>query len=449
MDDSILEIKRFGPINEAKIHIGKINIIAGKNASGKTTSSKILYSFIAASSNEGERIYINKMNKTFESLINELLRNFDVDLIDQELRNLKECYNNLEFSKKSQIYKVKKTIETLKKITKHERINSKNLNTLFKNVLESFTKWDNPELRKLESFQMLLYDEFGEDDEFFDEDVDKASLKFYKKDSTIFIGADAPFKKIKHFYSDWLPVNDIFYMETPYIFDFSIFSDLSQNSYNLSQNSYKLLLNSKKERFSHHQKSLIEKLYSEKPNEWKFYDEKKNDKDPLEMIEKIIRGHFYYNNQIREIRFKQCEKEFHVKNTASGIKTIALLQILLEKGLDTNSFLIIDEPEVHLHPEWQIIFAEVVTVLAKMWDMRFYINTHSPYFIEAIEVYSEKYDLIEDTNFYLTEILQNEALGCLKNFDINKIPRNELVDIYDHLGNPYDILDKTIVNNLL
>ena len=39
--DFRLKIENFGPINKADLDIGKINIIAGKNGSGKTTISKI------------------------------------------------------------------------------------------------------------------------------------------------------------------------------------------------------------------------------------------------------------------------------------------------------------------------------------------------------------------------------------------------------------------------
>ena len=37
--DLTLEIEDVGPISQAKIDIGKINIIGGKNSTGKSTSS--------------------------------------------------------------------------------------------------------------------------------------------------------------------------------------------------------------------------------------------------------------------------------------------------------------------------------------------------------------------------------------------------------------------------
>ena len=62
-----------------------------------------------------------------------------------------------------------------------------------------------------------------------------------------------------------------------------------------------------------------------------------------------------------------------------------------------------DEPEVHLHPEWQVKLAEILVLLVKELNVNLFINSHSPQFIEAIEVYSIKYGLRNETNFYLTK----------------------------------------------
>lgn len=51
MTDKIcLEISDFGPIKNANFDIKKLNIVAGVNGSGKSTSSKLLYAFLLASS---------------------------------------------------------------------------------------------------------------------------------------------------------------------------------------------------------------------------------------------------------------------------------------------------------------------------------------------------------------------------------------------------------------
>ena len=127
----------------------------------------------------------------------------------------------------------------------------------------------------------------------------------------------------------------------------------------------------------------------------------------------------------------------HMKNTSSGVKQVAIIQTLLNNNeLEPNSFLIMDEPEVNLHPEWQIKFAKILVLLVKELDLSIYIASHSPFFIEAIELYSQYYGLLDESFFYLTQ----KAEGY--QYDIVSVDSNNLEAIYRNLGQPYDILDK-------
>ena len=154
------------------------------------------------------------------------------------------------------------------------------------------------------------------------------------------------------------------------------------------------------------------------------------------LIKEILGGEIKKENGelffVRENGFKS-----HMKNTSSGVKQVAIIQTLLNnKELEPNSFLIMDEPEVNLHPEWQIKFAKILVLLVKELDLSIYIASHSPFFIEAIELYSQYYDLIDDSYFYLTQ----KAEGY--QYDIVSVDSNNLEAIYRNLGQPYDILDE-------
>ncbi|WP_081314149.1 AAA family ATPase [Flavobacterium psychrophilum] len=96
--------------------------------------------------------------------------------------------------------------------------------------------------------------------------------------------------------------------------------------------------------------------------------------------------------------------EFDLNNVATGIKSFGILQLLLQKGkLNSNSLLIIDEPEVHLHPTWQVKYAEILVRLSKEFAIPILLTSHSPYFIEALEGFSKKHDYEKSTNFYFAE----------------------------------------------
>ena len=137
---------------------------------------------------------------------------------------------------------------------------------------------------------------------------------------------------------------------------------------------------------------------------------------------------------------KSLHKNLETSNTttSSGIKQIGIVQLLLlNDKLKKDGYLIIDEPEVNLHPEWQFKFADILVLLAKELNITIYLNSHSPMFIEAIDAFAEFYDMLEDVNYYLTE--ESEIEG---KYNFKKINSNELYRIYDNLGNAYDLIDQ-------
>ena len=137
-------------------------------------------------------------------------------------------------------------------------------------------------------------------------------------------------------------------------------------------------------------------------------------------------------DKIQNIIKSEC-----LDSTSSGIKEIGIIKLLLQNNkLKENSFLIIDEPESSLHPEWEVKFAEILILLVKELNINIYLNSHSPMFIEAISLYSQFYDLLSETNFYFTQKLDNNK------FNFKKINPKNMGEIYENLTRPYDELDK-------
>ena len=122
--------------------------------------------------------------------------------------------------------------------------------------------------------------------------------------------------------------------------------------------------------------------------------------------------------------------------SSDGIKQIGVILALLENNsLQKNSFLIIDEPESSLHPTWQIKFAQILTFLSKELNIYLYLNSHSPMFIEAMSLYAQYYDLLDATNFYLTEKTDNNR------YVFKRIHAKSMGEVYENLTKPYDELD--------
>jgi predicted ATPase len=218
------------------------------------------------------------------------------------------------------------------------------------------------------------------------------------------------------------------YIETPYFLDYKVpFSQF--NFYEQKQ---------------YHQSLLYQKL-TDKSAKSDILDEIHN-KQIIKFqnkINQLIEGTFNFNNR-GLIKFKQKNKTFDLPNTSTGFKSIGILQLLLEnRKLKENSYLIMDEPEVHLHPEWQVKLAQILVLLVKDLNVNLFINSHSPQFIEAIEVYSIKYGLRDETNFYLTKKDENS-----EKYNVEKIEYDNLYEIYNNLGDPYDIIDEVRGENI-
>ena len=127
-----------------------------------------------------------------------------------------------------------------------------------------------------------------------------------------------------------------------------------------------------------------------------------------------------------------------MQNTASGLKQLGVIQLLLKNNeLTKNSFLILDEPEINLHPDFQIKFAQILVLMAKYLNITVYINTHSPFFAEAIEVYSKYFSIYNQTKFYLTEESENKD-----KFDYRLMDDIDIMEVYNNLGNPFDTLNE-------
>jgi hypothetical protein len=72
-----------------------------------------------------------------------------------------------------------------------------------------------------------------------------------------------------------------------------------------------------------------------------------------------------------------------IQMTASIIKTLSSLIVYLKHRANENDLIIIDEPEINLHPENQIILTRIFARLANK-GFRLLISTHSDYIVREL-----------------------------------------------------------------
>ena len=183
-----------------------------------------------------------------------------------------------------------------------------------------------------------------------------------------------------------------------------------------------------------HQTHLATNVFSE--NENSVISEikvKKKLNNIYQKLNSVLSGEILENKNSKFVYRKNGE-DIDLKNLSTGLKTFAIIKMLLQNGtLEENGTIILDEPEIHLHPEWQLKFAELIVLLQKEFGMHILLTTHSPYFLNAIEVFSERHKIDDKCKYYVAE---NEG-----NSSIIKDVTGNTREIYRKLARPIQDLE--------
>ena len=140
------------------------------------------------------------------------------------------------------------------------------------------------------------------------------------------------------------------------------------------------------------------------------------------------------NDEEYYLKNSDFDEPISIHNLSTGMKSFVILKMLLEKGcLKDKDVVILDEPEIHLHPQWQIAYAELIVLLQKYFELSVVVTTHSPYFVDAINLFSCKYGTDHKVNYYLSSNNDNAVtMECV----------TDKIDlIYKKMASPIQMLD--------
>ena len=141
----------------------------------------------------------------------------------------------------------------------------------------------------------------------------------------------------------------------------------------------------------------------------------------------------FYKNGTIEFWDEGINEKIEFSNMSAGLKIFTVLQQLISNySLKRGDVLIVDEPEVNLHPTWQIALAEILVRIYKELGIFILANSHSPYFIRAIEVKMAEYECALQGRYYFMKQDENAYISTDVTENTN--------EIYDALYQPLNLL---------
>lgn len=417
----ILEIKNIGKFKYARIEINGITVIAGPNNTGKSTLGKVLYCLFNAFydiNNKALKEQIDFCNKILNSLV---INNIDSrDVFTTYLPNEELKINNLNIDEVNLKNKIQKYFnKNFKKDIKDTEIDFviENINKIRKAPIEKYA-----ETILFRIINKEFYNQFLNVNEENAEIKLNLAKKVYKfslnvnaiKISDVFIGS-----------------TDVIYIDDPYIVDNVYDIDENELRYNLFKNVFNA---------NTHQKNLENRFYDANKHQINVYEEidRKNIlNDVFEKIANTVKGEFTKLNKREAFKERNIAEPIYLPNLSTGLKTFLILKRLIESSsIKEKDILILDEPEIHLHPEWQLVLAEIIVLLQKRLNLHILINTHSPYFLNAIEVYSQLHNIRNNMKYYLSYLEEKDGIANIKDVTSN------LEEIYYLLATPLQKLNK-------
>lgn len=403
-----LNIKNIGKIKKANVELNGITVIGGENNTGKSTVGKALYSVLTSLNNKSKKVELERKNMIF-NLVDRycyLEKDFDINI---DYLNKIESLKNFLFSSKDINFEQLK--EKIKNVVGTEQ--NQDIKKLIENVKRALTLDESKIINKFLDNKFEI--EFnGQLYNIYENDLQSILNIKSKKDEIKIEFKENRILNIQGNFSS----KSIIYIDNPFVLD-------EYNKFEINRRTNRSRLNHNKELILNimkiNEKNIIEEIQQDE--KLKLLNEK---------LEKIVLGNVREKNY--KLVYIHKNKELNIKNLSSGIKSFLILKILLQNGaLSENGMLVLDEPEIHLHPEWQIVFAEIIVLFYKILNIRILLTSHSPYFVSALEIYSKKYGVEDKCEYYIAENEGNYS-------DIKKVNK-ENNEIYLKLAKPFQKLE--------
>lgn len=430
-----IKLKNIRSIRDANIILDGITVIAGENGSGKSTISKLTYHLFHTSIDfdkivdENLQDELKRIYRTLDQLSRELSYFIDKDeylKIRNSFRNIYRNENQLSIFEEDNV--IFSAIDYLIDMFSNEN-----------KILQNKSQIS----RRLERIRMILGDSFP-------------SAKDEKSDiTTLLINLKSVINKNFNKSLNYKENRPLSILDEK--LDEAFYDSTLPNTFNVFEYGVPIIDRQNSKLLPIH--SIQKVAYIDTPMILgiDFYSERAHWEDINEIITKkqTYKSNFELESIFRkeilkgDVNFEDKEitskaftykredgKEFDLLECATGLKSFSLLQLLNKNGfLSNKTLLIIDEPEVHLHPQWVVEYARLIVLLNKHLGVKFLLASHHPDMISAIKYISEKENTSGNLHFYLANQHQNSFTYNYKDLGV------EIEDIFSSFNIALERID--------
>lgn len=473
-----LEVKNIGKISHAEIDMQGMTVLVGNNSTGKSTISKSLYVIIQGFHNFNKKIndrrrdyLVRELAKWLRPCVSELKSLYNKCNKDAKVA-LRDYIDLLERFSETYDYSLKKFDVGKEDINYYIWMDSKEI--FASKVAETFRLTELTEVLKEINAELIIQKRMQEIDKLYFNIIESTEEKkiarevlniivqkcFSNHFSTQFNDAATEIKlltedsDLEHFARIYRKkgseiVTDFSYMDFEenivYIQPIHVLDDAESIYYRSDESGGNIHSQLFAQLMKEESKSIIEdtekvRILKKKIGQILSYSDDEFDNEPIgealqEDLPFLSRSFIYKDEQLKD--------EVTFKNVASGIKNIAIIKRLIGNSvLHQNSLLIFDEPEVNLHPDWQMKLAEILVMLRKELQIQVLINTHSPYFMRAIECYCDVYGIFDELNVYRT--VKDNTTEFQYTVENVSEQENGIEYLYYQMSRPFDKLQEMI-----
>ncbi|MDR1690004.1 MAG: ATP-binding protein [Clostridiales bacterium] len=402
-----LTLRNVGKIKQTEIELNGITVLGGENGTGKSTAGKALYGLLSSFYDANKEIEKQKrliINNELGKMLNEMsVRDYFIlgrpEGFQQRLNTVTEIMDVLKYDSESEDTLLDSLSEViianlLNKIDEDLKNNEQDklIVRSYAAIIASIGNITDEEMYPL-FVDKNVGDIFHSQINHINDPTVEAAIKFE--------GFEKPIELT--FIDD--KIRDIYYLAQdvpkPIYID-STFTTEAENRNN-SKNIYNFSLS----------EMLIE-VNEALNNELSEVLFNKKIKLTLDFLNGLTSGDILPGeNKLLAFQDDKLYRPVKMGNLSLGLKAFAIIKRLLKnRHITENTILIIDEPETHLHPEWQLKFAQLLVFLQKDLNLTIMLATHSPYILNAIEVYSAKHGIADKCKYYLAE---NDEIGLYAN----------------------------------